>query len=151
MEKTEKRVLVVDDDNAIRALLFAVLRRRGYKVDVARNGAEALQRCTLCHYSVILCDLMMPLMTGYEFIEAIDREFDGREKPVVIVLTAGNEPRNLNPKIVAGSVRKPFDVEMLLETVAACLSAREGHIQPQTCPEAESDRRGAGGQGTDPD
>jgi two-component system phosphate regulon response regulator PhoB len=140
MERNEKRVLVVDDDNAIRALLFAVLRRRGYKVDVARNGAEALQRCSACLYSVILMDLMMPTMSGYEFLETIEREWTMQERPLVIVLTAGNEPRNLNPKFVAGSIRKPFDVEMLLDTVSACLHARGPQPQPESCPEAESEQ-----------
>lgn len=140
MDMNEKRVLVVDDDNAIRALLFTVLRRRGYKVDAVRNGAEALQNCARCRYSLILLDLMMPQMSGYEFLEVIGRDWSAGERPVVLVLTAGTEPRNLDPKLVAGSVRKPFDVELLLDTVAACLSTREPHLQLENCPEPDSER-----------
>ena len=140
METNEKRILVVDDDDAIRALLFTVLRRRGMKVDMARNGAEALERCLRCQYSVILLDLMMPKMSGYEFLAHLEHEWRG-ERPIVIVLTAGTEPRNLNPAYVAGSVRKPFDIELLLDTLNGCLSTAAGHSQVAECPPAESDTR----------
>lgn len=140
METNEKRVLVVDDDDAIRALLFTVLRRRGLKVDVARNGAEALERCIHCHYSVILLDLMMPQLSGYEFLAHLEHEWRG-ERPIVIVLTAGTEPRNLNPAYVAGSVRKPFDIELLLDTLNGCLSTITPRAQLPGCPPADSDTR----------
>jgi CheY-like chemotaxis protein len=140
METNEKRVLVVDDDDAIRALLFTVLRRRGLKVDMARNGAEALERCLRCHYSVILLDLMMPKMSGYEFLAHLEHEWRG-ERPIVVVLTAGTEPRNLNPEYVAGSVRKPFDIELLLDTLNGCLSTVTARPQLENCPPAESETR----------
>lgn len=140
METNEKRVLVVDDDDAIRALLFTVLRRRGMKVDMARNGAEALERCLRCHYSVILLDLMMPKMSGYEFLAHLEHEWRG-ERPIVVVLTAGTEPRNLNPAYVAGSVRKPFDIELLLDTLNGCLSTVAARAQLESCPPADSETR----------
>lgn len=140
METNEKRVLVVDDDDAIRALLFTVLRRRGMKVDMARNGAEALERCLQCHYSVILLDLMMPKMSGYEFLAHLEHQWRG-ERPIVVVLTAGTEPRNLNPAYVAGSVRKPFDIELLLDTLNGCMSTIAARAQLAGCPPAESDTR----------
>jgi CheY-like chemotaxis protein len=140
METNEKRVLVVDDDDAIRALLFTVLRRRGLKVDMARNGAEALERCLRCHYSVILLDLMMPKMSGYEFLAHLEHEWRG-DRPIVVVLTAGTEPRNLNPAYVAGSVRKPFDIQLLLDTLNGCLSTIPARPQLDGCPPAESDTR----------
>src|SRR3982750_1535716 len=110
MERTEKRILVVDDDDAIRALLFTVLRRRGFRVDTARNGAEALERCANCRYSLLLLDLMMPRMTGYEVLTEIE-SWEPALRPCIIVLTAGNEPRNISADLVAGTVRKPFDIE----------------------------------------
>src|SRR5215213_8437187 len=113
MRENEKRILIVDDDGAIRALLLTILKRRKLKVDTARNGAEALERCMNCRYAVVLLDLMMPLMSGYEFLEKI-AERPREERPTILVLTAGAYPRNLNPEVVAGSVRKPFDIEMLL-------------------------------------
>jgi DNA-binding response OmpR family regulator len=138
METNEKRILVVDDDDAIRALLFTVLRRRGMKVDMARNGADALERCLHCHYSVILLDLMMPKVSGYEVLAHLEHEWRG-ERPIVLVLTAGTEPRNLNPAYVAGTIRKPFDIELLLDTLNGCLSSVVPRMQPEGCPPAESE------------
>jgi CheY-like chemotaxis protein len=136
--QTEKRLLVVDDDDAIRALLFTVLRRRGLKVDTARNGIEATERCARCRYAVMLLDLMMPQMTGYEVLERLEH-VPPEQRPFVIVLTAGNKPRQLNADIVAGTVRKPFDIELLLDTVLACMTTLRALEQSEECPQAESD------------
>jgi DNA-binding response OmpR family regulator len=148
MRENEKRILIVDDDGAIRALLLTILKRRKFKVDTARNGAEALDRCTNCHYAVVLLDLMMPQMSGYEFLEKI-AERPRSERPTILVLTAGSYPRNLNPDIVAGSVRKPFDIEMLLDTVTACLSTTEEKPQLDSCPVPDSEA-GATNPGDEP-
>lgn len=138
MERREKRILVVDDDDAIRTLLFTVLRRRGFTVDRARNGAEAMERCGTCRYALVLLDLMMPRMSGYEFLDRIEHDWQG-DKPMVFVLTAGTEPRNLNPTIVAGSMRKPFDIELLLDAVTACLSTVPEQLQSESCSNPDSD------------
>jgi CheY-like chemotaxis protein len=135
---TEKRILVVDDDDAIRALLFTILRRRGFKVDSARTGVEAMARCAHCHYAVMLLDLMMPAMSGYEVLDELAK-LPCEERPIIIVLTAGSEPRSLPANLVSGTVRKPFDIAMLVDTVAACLSTISGFPQQGNCPPAESD------------
>jgi CheY-like chemotaxis protein len=138
-DRSNKRILVVDDDDAIRSLLFTVLRRRGFQVDTGRNGVEALERCSLCRYSVILLDLMMPRMSGWEVIDHLGQKAT-EERPLVIVLTAGGEPHNLPPDLVVGTVRKPFDIELLVDTVVGCLTSMEGQGQPPECPPAESER-----------
>ena len=134
----EKRILVVDDDDAIRALLFTIFRRRGYKVDTARNGVEAMQRYGVCRYALIVLDLMMPLMSGYEVLDRIAAA-SPLDRPLVLVLTAGGEPRSLDPALVAGTMRKPFDVEMLIDTVSACLTTISDHEQHAACPPSESE------------
>jgi len=139
---TEKRILVVDDDEAIRALLFTILRRRGFKVDSARTGVEAMARCAHCHYAVMLLDLMMPHMSGYEVLDEMAK-LPCEERPIIIVLTAGSEPRSLPANLVAGTVRKPFDIAMLVDTVAACLSTLGGFPQQGNCPPADSETKPA--------
>lgn len=134
----EQRILVVDDDDAIRALLYTILRRRGMKVDTAHNGVEALERATQCRYAVLLLDLMMPQKNGYEVLRDIAR-FPPDERPLVLVLTAGSEPRDLDPKIVAGTIRKPFNIDMLVETISGCLSTLPEVEQHTDCPEPEGD------------
>ncbi len=135
MGDDEKRILVVDDDDSIRALLLTILRRRGFKVDTARNGADAAERCARCRYALVLLDLMMPVMSGYDFLDKLE---GSPVKPLVIVLTAGTLPKQLNPHIVTGTLHKPFDIELLVDTLWACLAAVPGIAQPDDCPRPES-------------
>jgi DNA-binding response OmpR family regulator len=139
MPENEKRILVVDDDDAIRALLLTILRRRGLKVDTARNGVEGLERCARCRYSVVLLDLMMPMKSGWDFLAEL-RLLTHEMRPVVFVLTAGTLPRTVDPELVAGVLRKPFDIELLVATVTACLQTSAGHPQPENCPTPDSER-----------
>ncbi|HEX7192721.1 MAG TPA: response regulator [Thermoanaerobaculia bacterium] len=134
----EKRVLVVDDDDAIRALLCTILRRRGIPVDSARNGAEALACCERCRYGVVLLDLMMPQVNGYEVLNAFS-DRPRQDRPLFLVLTAGAEPRNLSADLVAGTIRKPFDVEMIVDTISAALTTLASHEQLEDCPAADND------------
>lgn len=146
----ERRILVTDDDDAIRALLLTILRRRGFKVDTARDGNEAMQRCMQCRYSLVVLDLMMPRMSGYDFLKAIEA-LEPELRPMVLVLTAGTLPHPLNPDVVAGSMRKPFDIGMLIDTVSACVTTSEERLQTEGCPAAETEGRiPAGETGTKP-
>ena len=138
MPKDEKRILIVDDDAAIRTLLFTILRRRGLLVDTAKHGVEALERLAQCHYALMLLDLMMPVMNGWNVLEQVTA-MDPKLRPAVVLLTAGTEPRDFNPDIVAGSVRKPFDVELLYDMVIGCISAVGAKEQLPGCPQAESE------------
>jgi DNA-binding response OmpR family regulator len=138
MGERETRLLVVEDEEPIRALLLTVLRRRGFRVDTARNGMEGLEHITRCRYSVVLLDLMMPVMTGYRLLEEIGA-LAADLRPMVIVLTAAPPPKPLDSEVVAGLIRKPFDIELLLDTIAACLRALPGHEQPDDCPQPESE------------
>jgi CheY-like chemotaxis protein len=121
---SEKRILVVDDDDAIRALLSTVLRRRGLRVDVARNGRDAVEMLAETRYALVLLDLMMPLMSGYQVLEHIADE-SLSDRPYVLVLTAGLEPRRFDTSFVVGTIQKPFDVELLVDTVLGCLKDTE--------------------------
>jgi CheY-like chemotaxis protein len=134
----KKRVLVIDDDEAIRMLLFTVLRRRGFAVDVARNGGEAIEAMQRCRYAVTLVDLMMPVKNGWEVLDWMATR-PKEDRPLAIVLTAGLGTREMSPDVVAGTVRKPFDVELLLDMVHACASVRDLE-QREGCPPPDSAR-----------
>jgi CheY-like chemotaxis protein len=86
----------------------------------------------------MLLDLMMPQMSGYEVLDEMAK-LPCEERPIIIVLTAGSEPRSLPANLVSGTVRKPFDIAMLVDTVAACLSTITEFSQQKHCPPAESD------------
>lgn len=131
--RPEKRILVVDDDDAIRALVQTVLRRRGHLVDGARNGVEAMEMMSGCRYSLVILDLMMPRLSGYEVIEQLGR-LSVMTRPRVLVLTAGQEPRSFDQDLVVGTIHKPFDVELLLDIVSGFLASTGDVDQLDDCP-----------------
>jgi two-component system response regulator AtoC len=115
-------VLIVEDDDAIRALLTVVLRRDGFLAESVTNGQVAVDRLAEHRYDVILLDLMLPVMNGLEVIAHIERaDLMG----CVIVLTAAAEPevRKIDGKPVFAILRKPFDLAHLLSTVQECILA----------------------------
>ena len=124
--RSEPRILIVDDDDAIRALLFTVLRRRGLRADSARNGIEALEKLAERSYALILLDLMMPEMSGYELLDHLHGHPTAR--PLIIVLTAGGEPRPKDTSLIIATLTKPFDVELLVDTIQACLNSLDAPI-----------------------
>lgn len=127
------KVLVVEDDDAIRALLVAALRREPFEVHAAANGAEALTVTRAAEYAVILLDLMMPMVTGVEFLQAF-HEADPESRTVVFVMTAFDDVtiRHIAPNLVHGIVRKPFDVPQLVAMVREVALTRMHVEQPKT-------------------
>src|SRR6266498_35697 len=118
------RVLVVDDEPAIRALVAKIVERAGFGVDTAADGAEAIEKVNQSDYAVIVLDLMMPGVSGYEFVDFLQER--GRKRPTVIVITAAAEAsltRQLDPAVVHSIVRKPFDINVLADLVTAAVSA----------------------------
>jgi CheY-like chemotaxis protein len=71
------KILVVEDDKHVRKLMNAVLKREGYEVVTAGNGKEALEALEVQHIDLIILDIMMPEMDGYEFAEEL-KEADNR-------------------------------------------------------------------------
>ncbi|MBV9494803.1 MAG: response regulator transcription factor [Acidobacteria bacterium] len=116
---SEIRVLVVDDEPAIRALVAKIVSRAGLAVDTARDGAEAIEKLDAGSYAVMVIDLMMPVVDGYAVVEHL-RERSGT-KPAVIVITAGDSAaiRRLDGATVHSVIRKPFDIDVLGDLVVA--------------------------------
>jgi DNA-binding response OmpR family regulator len=133
--RLEKRILIVDDDDAIRALLQTILRRRGYAIDVARNGAEAIEKLVAVRYSLTILDLMMPRMSGYDVLEQLN-EMLPEQRPLVMVLTAGLVLRPIDMSFVVATLHKPFDVNLILDAVNGCLNAVPPQPQPDVVPES---------------
>lgn len=139
IEGEGRRILVVDDDLAIRVLLDAVLKRMGFEVMVASDGKTALDLNERYDYDLILLDLLMPIVDGYEVLERIPT----RKKPHVILFTGvEDEGSDRIPRSkVCESLRKPFDLEVFTRTVARCIAgsheASEGP-SPGTSARAES-------------
>jgi CheY-like chemotaxis protein len=78
------RVLVVDDNEDTADLLARLLRLAGHQVDVAYNGMCALARMRACRPDIVLCDLGLPELSGYDFARAVRREQAGTIRLVAI-------------------------------------------------------------------
>lgn len=114
-------ILVVEDDRDTRRLLEAVLRRGGYSVSSAENGRLGLEQMDRQHVDLIVLDVMMPEMDGYEFAAAL-REA-GDETPILMV-TARQLPEDKKRGFLAGTddyMTKPVDMEEMLLRVRALL------------------------------
>jgi DNA-binding response OmpR family regulator len=120
-----KRVLVVDDEPSIRTILATVLTRAGLDVDVAAGGREALELLREQRYSVILLDLMMPVVDGFDVLSEL-KHVDGETPPVVLVITGADRRsiERLDARRIHGVVRKPFDPDEVASIVAACVEIK---------------------------
>lgn len=127
------KVLVVEDDDAIRALLGAALRREPFDVDVANDGAQALQLTRTHEYAVIILDLMMPRLNGFDFLAAF-REASPEARSVVVVITAFDDALigRLRADQVHAIVRKPFDVPQLISMVREVAFTWRAHAARRT-------------------
>ena len=115
------RVLIVDDDDAIRAMVERVLRREKLEVDSARDGFEAIEKLSKHDYGTVLLDLMMPRVDGHGVLRYLDQE---EKVPQVIVMTA-NLPSAAaaNSPAVRCVLAKPFDIRQLVSHVKAAATA----------------------------
>lgn len=114
------RILVVEDDDAIRGLVTEVLRDDGYDVSEACNGAEALVSIGWQRPDLIVLDLMMPVMDGWTFVEEFRRSRSCEDVPILVTSASHDLPRTAN-RLRSYGVRtclaKPFDVDGLLALV----------------------------------
>ena len=127
------RVLVVDDEPAIRALVAKIVERAGHPVVIARDGAEAIEKLAGEDFAVIVLDLMMPNVDGYGLIEHIKNN-SARRRPAIIVISAGDTAalRRLDGSLVHSILRKPFDIDVLGDLItAAALSMDEEAAQTE--------------------
>ena len=115
------RILVVEDDFDLNRIVSKSLRDRGYEVVSAANGLEALERTDEMKFDMILTDIMMPKMDGFELAESV-RAVD-REIPIVFMTAKDDKPsKMLGYSIgVDDYIVKPFDMDILTVKIGAIL------------------------------
>jgi CheY-like chemotaxis protein len=132
---TQSNILVVEDDDSIRLLLIETLREHTHvAVDGARDGVDALHHVSLKKYNLVVLDVMMPFMTGIDFLDSLeamvsDPSVKGMDElPAVLVITgvpAEQMPSSAIegrfPSMVRRVLRKPIDVDELTRCVNAVL------------------------------
>lgn len=126
----ETRVLVADDDQSIRQLVCTIVHREGLDVDCVPDGAEAIEKLKTNEYAVILLDLMMPRVDGFGVIDHL-RSHAPSQKPVVLVMTAYADQKfkEVDPNVVAGVLRKPFEVADLGNLIRLCVHGFDAATQ----------------------
>lgn len=111
-----RSVLVVEDDQDLSSLLEMVLADAGYRVRTAPDGRAALAAVAEEMPGVILLDMRMPVMNGWEFARAF-RARHGRACPIVVVTAAENARLRAEEIGAEGWLAKPFDLDDVLATV----------------------------------
>ena len=117
------KVLVVDDEPAIRLLMQAILAQEGHEVETASDGVDALASVTRDLPDVVLLDLAMPNMDGWHFLEEL-RSLGLRSRIRVIIVSATSDRDSMargQEEGVSGHIAKPFDATAILRAVEAVL------------------------------
>jgi CheY-like chemotaxis protein len=119
MSKGPKRILVCDDDPVILRLLQVNLELENYEVLLAHHGARAVEIATKEHPDLVVLDIMMPRMDGYEACKKLKADETTKDIPVIF-LSAKAQPSDIERGKeygVAAYLTKPFDPAELLEVV----------------------------------
>jgi CheY-like chemotaxis protein len=117
MPSGAKRILVVEDDQAVRESLADVLSEEGYEVTCAANGREALDRLHAAAPALILLDLVMPVMDGWTFRAAQRRDPRASAIPVVVLSASRGDDAPAAALGAEAFLPKPVDVGRLLGTL----------------------------------
>jgi two-component system response regulator MprA len=118
-----RTVLVVEDDPWTRDVLELALESEGYGVELAVDGLDALDRLEAGRPSLIVLDLMMPHMNGFEFAEQLRLRGHRPGIPILVLTAAGRAGLKAETIGADGYLEKPFDVPTLLDEVARLAAA----------------------------
>lgn len=110
-------VLVVEDDPDIQSTLATALQMAGYTVTLAGDGAEAMRHMHAALPCLVLLDLVMPVMNGWEFRTAQQQDPTLAAVPVVVISAGGRVRQKAATLGAAGFLKKPIDLDALLDVV----------------------------------
>ena len=121
------RILVVDDSSTNIVLLEAILNGQGYLIETAQSVKEAYQIIKKETVNLILLDLLMPRVSGYDFLKEIKSNESTKDIPVIIV-SAVADAENKKRSIELGAldfINKPIDIQDFIERIDAILKKKE--------------------------
>lgn len=136
-----KTILIIDDDDDIREFLGDLLMTEGYATQGAESGRRGIEMASQLKPDLVLLDIMMPEMDGYEVCENLKSEAATRDIPVVMV-TVKNDIADISRSLVTGAsgfIVKPFDTESLLQVVEMVLTQRPFDFYSGVTPVVESE------------
>ena len=113
-----KRVLVIDDDLPLRGMLAAALRQHGFQVLLAGDGAEGQRALNIHHPDVILLDLAMPNVNGWDFLQRLQETGHLGHVPIIVVSAhLRTDPKAVLQMGVSAILPKPFNLEELIDLI----------------------------------
>lgn len=119
-QKAEKKILIAEDTLTIRELEKSILEAQGYQVDVAVDGLDALNKLSATHYDLVVSDIQMPRMDGFELCSTIKKSEEYKDLPIVIVTAMEKEEdkrRGIEVGAQAYIVKSSFDQRSLLDAI----------------------------------
>ena len=128
----EKPFVLVADDNEATCTLITALLQHEFSVDVATDGAEALEKLKSRQYAVIMLDLLMPMVDGYAVLDTVRIHYPELLRRTLIVTAAlsSRAMERVRQYDVCGVVAKPFEVDALLAAVRQCAGEVSGpHVR----------------------
>ena len=127
---SKNTVLIIDDDPLIRRMVRALLEGEGFTVYEAENGAQGLEMATRIRPGLIILDVMMPVLNGYEVLKALRSRLEFVDIPV-LMLTAESDQKSELYALELGAddyIRKPFVPQLLVARVKALLRRVEMRV-----------------------
>lgn len=116
--------LIVDDEEPIRSMLSAIARSKGFNVDTAADGQEALEKLGSGRFDVIILDLMMPRVSGYDVVRHIaDTEPELLQHIIIATAVPEREVRRQVTQPVFRVHIKPFELSRLVDDMRLCAQA----------------------------
>ncbi len=135
---SEPRVLIIESNDALRAMLFTILRHQPIGVDTAAAAQEAWQKVTSCDYALIVIDMDVP--DAGPFLTRF-REERPEATSFVLAVRDSRSEEFLDPEVVSAVLSKPLEIDTLAELVRECALVVPPPEDPLPCPPAESDIR----------
>jgi DNA-binding response OmpR family regulator len=119
------RVLIADDDPQILTMIAGRLRRRGYEVIEAENGSQALERAKSSRPDLVVLDVLMPGMSGWEVARAIRQDAHLKQTPIIVLTAIGHTISEATSPLFADDyLDKPFEFAELENKIALVLERR---------------------------
>ena len=137
---SEPRVLIIESNDALRVMLFTILRHQPLGVDAAASTIEALERVSQCDYALIIIDMDLPDQDAQSFLAQF-RESRPGATTFVLAVRDPNGGSTVDPAHVAAVLNKPLEIDTLAEVVRECAGVVPRPEDPLPCPPAESDVR----------
>ncbi len=140
MPASEARVLIVEDNDAVRVILFTVLRHQPLGVDTATTADEAMEKVRQCDYALIILDMNLPDGQSEEFLKRF-RDFRPQSTTFILAVRDPRVDLTLDPGMVNAIANKPLEIDTLADVVRECALVVPLPENPLPCPPSESEVR----------